>query len=204
MLGLASQEAQAVDNLLIDDVRNFLFGPPGAGGFDLASLNIQRGRDHGLGSLNQVRQALGLDVYEDFFTLTGGNTHLANALSLVYDSVDDVELWVGGLAEVEINGGLVGETFNVIIKDQFTRVAEGDRFFFARDVHLSSLENILALDVAKTSLADIIRQNSHISNIQDRAFLVKNTKSTPEPSELFALLGLAVAFTSSKVLRATD
>ncbi|MGK7949831.1 MAG: peroxidase family protein [Xenococcaceae cyanobacterium] len=204
LLGLASQEAQAVDNLLIDDVRNFLFGSPGAGGFDLASLNIQRGRDHGLGSLNQVRQVLGLDVYEDFSTLTGGNTQLANALSLVYDSVDDVELWVGGLAEVEINGGLVGETFNVIIKDQFTRVAEGDRFFFARDVHLSSLENILVLDVAKTSLADIIRQNSSIHNIQDRAFLAKNTKSTPEPSELFALIGLAVAFTSSKVLRAID
>ena len=29
----------------VDDVRNFLFGPPGVGGFDLASLNIQRRRD---------------------------------------------------------------------------------------------------------------------------------------------------------------
>lgn len=201
LLGLASQEAQAVDNLLIDDVRNFLFGPPGAGGFDLASLNIQRGRDHGLGSLNQVRQELGLEAHQDFSSLTGGNTQLADAFSSVYDSIDDVELWVGGLAEVEINGGLVGETFNTIISDQFTRVAEGDRFFFARDIELSSLDDILALDLANTSLANVIRQNSRISTIQDNAFLVGKTKSTPEPSQLFALLGLGFCLTSSRLIK---
>ena len=46
--GLAAQPAQEIDPQVIGAVRNFLFGPPGAGGLDLASLNIQRGRDHGL------------------------------------------------------------------------------------------------------------------------------------------------------------
>ncbi|MCA9072969.1 MAG: peroxidase, partial [Planctomycetaceae bacterium] len=45
--GVSMNVAQELDNQVVDDVRNFLFGPPGAGGFDLASLNIQRGRDHG-------------------------------------------------------------------------------------------------------------------------------------------------------------
>jgi len=45
-------------------VRNFLFGPPGAGGFDLASLNIQRGRDHGLPSYNGARCLMGLTPEE--------------------------------------------------------------------------------------------------------------------------------------------
>ena len=52
--------------MVVDDVRNFLFGPPGAGGFDLASLNIQRGRDHGLPDYNSVREQLGLGRVESF------------------------------------------------------------------------------------------------------------------------------------------
>lgn len=201
LLGLASQEAQEVDNLLIDDVRNFLFGPPGAGGFDLASLNIQRGRDHGLGSLNQVRRELGLEGYVDFFSLTGGDSQLANALGSVYDSIDDVDLWVGGLAEAEINGGLVGETYSTILIDQFTRTAKGDRFFLVNDTYLSSLEDIFALNLADTTLSKVIRKNSSITTIQDNAFLVGKTKSTPEPSELISLLGLGILFTGSRIIK---
>ena len=47
--GLAKQRPQEVDLLLLDAVRNFLPG------FDLAALNIQRGRDQGMPRFNQVR-----------------------------------------------------------------------------------------------------------------------------------------------------
>src|SRR4029078_1219201 len=46
--GAATQHSEEIDTLVVDDLRNFLFGPPGAGGLALAALNIQRGRDVGL------------------------------------------------------------------------------------------------------------------------------------------------------------
>ena len=66
LLGQATQVAQEIDTMVVDDVRNFLFGPPGSGGFDLASLNIQRGRDHGLADYNQVRVDMGLEPVQSF------------------------------------------------------------------------------------------------------------------------------------------
>src|SRR5262249_18527104 len=56
---LVSDPASEVDTSITDPVRNFLFGQPGQGGFDLASLNIQRGRDHGLSDYNTIRAAYG-------------------------------------------------------------------------------------------------------------------------------------------------
>src|SRR5439155_25875136 len=67
---LATDPAQQLDNKVVDEVRNFLFGQPGQGGFDLASLNIQRGRDHGLADYNSVRAGYGLPRVTSFTQIT--------------------------------------------------------------------------------------------------------------------------------------
>lgn len=192
--GLASQEAQDIDTLIVDGVRNFLFGPPGSGGFDLAALNIQRGRDHGLLSLNDFREEFGVGTgYADFMDLTDGDVDLANQFASAYDSIDDVDLWIGGLAESHINGGMVGETFFSILRDQFTRTRDGDRFFYLNDAelaHLSILYPDLQLD---TSLANIIRRNSEITNIQDNVFLLSDHMGghiVPLPAAMWTALPL--------------
>ncbi|NES71200.1 MAG: peroxiredoxin, partial [Okeania sp. SIO2D1] len=171
--GLESQQAQAVDNFLIDDVRNFLFGPPGAGGFDLASLNIQRGRENGVADINTVRNAIGLSSYTDFDELTGGNSELAAKFASVYDSIDDVDLWIGGLAEQDVNGGVVGETISAIIIQQFTNLRDGDRFYFENDPYFQELEGIIDKNIDKVSLADIIEDNSDVKIVAS-AFTVNN------------------------------
>ena len=167
LLGLASQEAQEVDAQVIDDVRNFLFGAPGSGGLDLPSLNIQRGRDHGIGSYTEVREDLGLDPITNFAQITS-DPEVQAQLESAYGSVDQVDLWVGGLAEDHVNGAIVGETFQVILLDQFTRLRDGDRFYYENDQLLS----VLAPDIEDTTLSDVILANSSITSIQDNAFLV--------------------------------
>ena len=77
----------------IEDVRSFLFGPPGAGGFDLAALNIQRGRDMGVASYNNLREAMGLKRAEAFSDITS-DADLAARLKALYGDTDLVDAWV--------------------------------------------------------------------------------------------------------------
>jgi peroxidase len=163
--GLASQVCQNVDPYIIDDVRNFLFGEPGAGGFDLASLNIQRGRDHGLPSYNDVRVALGLRRAMSFEDVSS-DSNIQDRLAAVYDNVDDIDLWIGGLSEDHLQGSHVGELFYILIKRQFEALRDGDRFWY--ELTLSDKE---LLEIEQTELSDIIRRNTDIDNeIQDNVF----------------------------------
>lgn len=164
--GLATQVCQQVDNFIIDDVRNFLFGAPGSGGFDLASLNIQRGRDHGLPSYNDVREAFGLDRKETFAEITNDSEKQA-ALASVYESTDDIDLWVGGLTEDILPNALVGELIKTVLAEQFTALRNGDRFYFENQMSRSQANTI-----RRTRLSDIIRRNTDIGDeLQDNVFI---------------------------------
>jgi hypothetical protein len=167
--GLATQRAQRVDTLLVDDVRNFLFGPPGAGGFDLAALNIARGRDHGLADYNEVRRSYGLAERQGFRGITS-DAALARSLRRLYRSIDDVDLWVAGLAEDRIQGALVGETFRAILVKQFEALRDGDRFWYQR-----SLPPGLVRLVNEQTLARVIRRNTGIGDeLQRDVFHARN------------------------------
>lgn len=156
--GLIHQPAQEIDTMVVDAVRNFLFGPPGAGGFDLASLNIQRGRDHGLPGYNEVRKNFGLKPVSNFRGISR-DSEVQKRLSSIYKTVDEVDIWVGGLAESAGRVGLVGETVSAVLQDQFIRLRDGDRFWYQ-----NHLNRELQQLIEQQSLAKIIRRNTEISN----------------------------------------
>ncbi|KAG2373029.1 hypothetical protein C9374_012875 [Naegleria lovaniensis] len=56
--GLCIQPSQNLDEKIADGLRDFLFGPNVR--LDLAANDIQRGRDAGLPSFNDMRKSLGL------------------------------------------------------------------------------------------------------------------------------------------------
>ena len=165
--GLASNRAQEIDPYIIDDARNFLFGPPGSGGFDLACLNLQRGRDHGLPSYNDVRLAYGLSPAATFADITSSPDH-QNHLASIYQTVEHVDVWLGGLAEDHRPGAMVGELIYTILVKQFERLRDGDRFFY-----LNVFPHYQIRKLEATTLADVIRRNTRIGReIQDNVFLV--------------------------------
>lgn len=158
--GLAAQVCQTVDPHVVDDVRNFLFGPPGSGGFDLASLNIQRGRDHGLPSFNEIRAAYGLPRAEGFEDLTD-DVARQQALFAAYGDVDAVDAWIGGLAEDPVPGAMVGPTLRTVLADQFRVLRDGDRFWYEGQLSRRDRRT-----VERMTLAKIIRANTSIRGRQ--------------------------------------
>jgi hypothetical protein len=171
--GLTSQICQSIDPFVIDDVRNFLFGAPGSGGFDLVALNIQRGRDHGLPSYNDVREYLGLPSKKDFSEVSS-NTEIQSRLASAYTSVDDIDAWVGGLSEDPVNGGMVGELVRTILIKQFEALRDGDRFWYQRDLSWDELRMVQG-----TRLSTIIRRNTTIgSEIPANVFKVSDSTNT--------------------------
>ncbi|MCB1063840.1 MAG: hypothetical protein KDN20_13070 [Verrucomicrobiae bacterium] len=164
--GLARQQAQEIDALLVDDVRNFLFGPPGAGGFDLASLNLQRGRDHGLASYNATRAAYGLRPARRFSDITR-DRDVQDQLEAVYGDPNEIDLWVGALCEPHVREAMVGETLFTVLRAQFLRLRNGDRFWYQ-----NYLDGEFQKLIDRQTLATIIRRNTEIAGeIQDNVFI---------------------------------
>lgn len=168
---LASDQAEQTDLRVVDSLRNFLFGDPGQGGLDLASLNIQRGRDNGLADYNSTRAAYGLPKVKSFADITP-DTAVQQQLKTLYGNVNNIDLWVGGLAEKHISGGSLGPLFTTIIADQFNRLRSGDRFWYQND-----LKGVELKMVNSTTLADVIRRNTTLSNVQNNVFIYHSSIS---------------------------
>lgn len=179
--GFAKHKHQRVDAFVIDDVRNFLFvdervtGTPRLRGFDLVSLNIHRGRDHGLPDYNDMREALGLERKESFSDITE-DPEVQGKLRKVYgvnedgtDNTDDMDIWVAGISEDRHGESMLGELFHTIIARQFRVLRDGDRFWYQRILSPQELK-----EVEETKLADIIRKNTEIGEeFGDNVFVSK-------------------------------
>lgn len=164
---LASDPSSQIDTQVVGSVRNFLFGPPGAGGLDLASLNIQRGRDHGLADYNSLRAAYGLPKVANFAQISS-DVELQMQLKSLYGTVDNIDAWVGMLAEDHVRGASVGPLVQRILADQFSRLRDGDRFWYQRSLAGKELQ-----EVQSTTLADVIRRNTNLTNVQQNVFFFK-------------------------------
>jgi hypothetical protein len=167
LLGVAQSPSEEIDHLMIDELRNLLFGPPGSPGLDLAALDIQRGRDHGIPDYNAVRAAYGLAPVVLFSDITS-DVALQQALETQYVTVDNIDPWVGGISEDPANGSMLGELFSKILKLQFETIRDKDRYYYEnRDLSQEQLDII-----ENSYLSDVIMRNTKITSMQNNVFLM--------------------------------
>ena len=164
--GLASQVIQEVNTKIIDDVRDLALRVPGSPKLDLVATDIQRARDHGIPDYNQVRKDVGLEPIRNFKGITEDRVTEHN-LQLVYGDIGRIDPLIGALAEPHTPDGELGELLTIIVKEQFDRLRSGDRFWYEHDPMLSK-EEIESLQ--HLMLADVIRRNTSLTNIQDDVF----------------------------------
>lgn len=246
-LGMGAQVGNAIDEWVTDALRNNLVGLP----LDLATLNIVRGRDTGMASLNAVRADLyaqtgdvnlkpydnwldfGLhlthqeslvnfimayardEIISQFDGVTGiqvGNKAAWDALQLAdaatYNAklrlaaaaalsdtdsspfllgnagLNNVDFWLGGLAESKVAGGMLGSTFDFIFAMQMISLQNSDRFYYLG--RLAGTD--LLLNIEGQLFSDIVSRNTGVNHLYSDIFTVADsyveiasTSTTPIP-----------------------
>ncbi|XP_017269115.1 eosinophil peroxidase [Kryptolebias marmoratus] len=172
--GLIGRQAKlnTQDSILSDELRDRLFKFTEKLALDLGSLNMQRARDHGLPGYNKWRKFCGLSQPKNQKQLADvlKNEDMAKKLLDLYGSADNIDPWLGGVAEPFVHGGRVGPLFGCLIATQFQKIRQGDRFWWENDGVFTddqreSLEN--------TSLARIICDNTGITEVPEQPFLYR-------------------------------
>ena len=162
--GLVTQNARRVDEFLSSALTNDLFREQ----LDLAALNIQRGRDHGLPPYitwqrycQSVFPQLGFANFENTLTLV--------RFLEIYGSADTIDLWIGGLAEERLPGSLLGPTFACLFGITFANVRDGDRLYYSRP---GVFKPDQLASIQQHTFASVICDNSDdITQIQTDVFL---------------------------------
>ncbi|XP_015785823.1 peroxidase [Tetranychus urticae] len=182
ILGLVNQQANRMDPEVSTEVTNHLFEKPGDHfGADLASINVQRGREVGLPGYNAYREFCGLRKAKGFYDLIGTfDNKTVHRMASIYKHVDDIDLWSAGVAEYPAPGSLIGPTFACIIGEQFANLRRGDRFWYENSGWPSSLSLEQLNEVRKVKLAKLLCDNADdIQTIQLYPLLMPDHHSNP-------------------------
>ncbi|VVP33437.1 hypothetical protein PS900_04477 [Pseudomonas fluorescens] len=256
--GLTRQVGNELDEFVTEALRNNLLGLP----LDLPTLNLARGRDTGIPTLNEARRefyastgdsqlkpyiswadladslkhpeslvnfiaaygthstitaaltladkraaALALVLGGvgspadrlDFLNSTGAyaNVTLAGAdgvlgtaddlTGVTVTGVDDIDFWVGGLAEQKMPfGGMLGSTFNFVFETQMEALQNGDRFYYlARTAGLD-----FGTELENNSFAKLIMLNTDVTHLSNTVFLTPTFTLEVDQTAQFTGLGV--------------
>jgi len=194
--GLTRDKIESMDTGFVDDITNNLFDGD-RNGMDLVALNIQRGRDHGIAGYNKYREICNIGKASSFSDFSRQmSVSRAQELQQLYNSPDDVDLFVGIFSERPNNDAMVGPTALCIIGDQFARLKKGDRYFYDLAGHPGQFSTDQLQEIRKSSMSRILCDNSNVSQLQPLSFIgpasfnpvisCEDTNAIPAPSQPWA------------------
>jgi hypothetical protein len=98
---------------------------------------------------------------------------LAARLKAIYGDVDSIDPFVGMLSEAHLEGSDFGPLQHAIWKQEFERLRDGDRFFYANDPALPLIRSLFGIDYRRT-LSQIIVDTTDVEagEIEDNVFIV--------------------------------
>ncbi|XP_034530636.1 thyroid peroxidase [Notolabrus celidotus] len=167
-LGIPAQAASA-DKLLTEELTERLVVLKTQQQMDLASLNLQRGRDHALPGYNNWRAFCGLKTIRTLedFTEVIGDYKIAQKILKIYKHPDNIDVWLGGLVELVLPGSRTGPLFACLIGKQMKALRDGDRFWWLAEGMFSHQQKA---ELLQGSLSRIICDNSNLKEVLADSF----------------------------------
>ncbi|XP_069801210.1 myeloperoxidase-like [Dendropsophus ebraccatus] len=158
------------NQMVVEELRDRLFKLINNIGLDLAALNIQRGREHGLPGYNAWRRFCGLSAprNSEELAVVLENRKLAESLIKLYGTPENIDVWVGGVSEPLVFRGRTGELFSCLIGDQLRRSRDGDRFYYENPSVFTSSQR---RSIESVTLSHIICANTNIKEVPQDVFL---------------------------------
>uniref|UniRef100_A0A2K6GJH5 Thyroid peroxidase n=2 Tax=Propithecus coquereli TaxID=379532 RepID=A0A2K6GJH5_PROCO len=169
---LASPAKLQVQGQLVNqELTERLFVLPNSSTLDLASINLQRGRDHGLPGYNAWRRFCGLPRLETPAHLQAAvaNQSVADKIMALYRHPDNIDVWLGGLAENFLPGARTGPLFACVIGKQMKALRDGDRFWWENGPVFTDAQR---RELRKHSLSRVICDNTGLARVPADAFRV--------------------------------
>ncbi|XP_023561288.1 lactoperoxidase isoform X1 [Octodon degus] len=165
--GLLAKKAKVMNQnkMMTGELRDKLFQPTHTiHGFDLAAINIQRSRDHGQPGYNSWRGFCGLSQPQTLEELSAvlKNKMLAKKLLDLYGTPDNIDIWVGAIAEPLVERGRVGPLLACLLGHQFQRVRDGDRFWWENPGVFTEKQQA---SLRKMSFSRLVCDNTHITKV---------------------------------------
>ncbi|XP_055505549.1 thyroid peroxidase-like isoform X2 [Leucoraja erinacea] len=161
---LKSAKLQTQTQMMPEELTEKLFQPKESLALDLAALNLQRGRDHGLPSYNAWRRFCGLTQAKNISELIQvfNSTYLAKKILAVYKTPDNIDVWIGAIAEPLLPRARVGELLACLLGKQFQVLRDGDRFWWENEGVFTKQQRE---ELSKVTLSRILCDSTRIRRI---------------------------------------